>query len=544
MAGLTATIWLLLAPSVLKAGDVISAVGSSSEGDRFRTIESRFKGSIIDSIEIDNRNIYDLQDRRYKGFLFRAADHLHIVTKQQIVRQELLFSVGDKFDPELVAETARNLRTRFPFNDAWIETKQIGPGRVLVRVVTIDQWSLVGGLRSINREGQETDMRIGFDERNLLGRAQFFSFDVYLREKHPDYMQVAYNEPRLLGKRWAVGLTYRSDPHNTLKQFELSRPYYSLAQRLDLYLHVQNVVVLNRFVGSDGAVQAEWMSHGDQVAMHAGLRYGPPRRKMAVFGDYRYVSLRIRDTARYAAGYADNAFPADSTYHFFSLGSSYQRLNFIVEKRLRGFGYAEDVTLGATVGLAYGRAFLPDFKSYYYDLLRAELAWSGKRGSNLLNVVYSRSYWYKYSRELRRHSVLDLIWYNNRLTFLTLAMKSHFESDRGGVFQRLVLGGKSGLRGYPTEFSSGDRLHVINFEGRFFTGLELLSVKLGAALLADVGRAWKLSEPLNIRGYHWSLGAGLRFSLENLLRGEIIRADLARTEDGFWELSMGAGLYF
>lgn len=537
-------IWLIIWPTVLTAAAPISAGHLNSEGDRFRTVNPRFKGSIIDSIEIDNRNIYDLENKRYQGFLFRAANRLHIVTRQRIVRQEMLFHVGDKFDPELVAETARNLRTRFPFNDAWIETKETGPGRVLVRVVTIDQWSLIGGLRSLDREGQETDLRIGFDERNLLGRAQFFSFDIYLREKHPDYVQTVFNEPRLLGKRWAIGLTYRSDPHNTLKQFQLSRPYYSLAQRLDLFLHVQNAIVLNRFVGNDGGVLAEWMSHGDQVEMHAGLRYGPPRRKMAIFGDYKYVSLRIRDTVSYLAGFADHAFPGDSTYHFFSLGSSYQRLNFIVERRLRGFGYVEDVTLGATFGLAYGRAFLPDFRRHYYDLLRVESGWSGKLGSNLLNVGYSRFYWYKQSREFRRQSILDILWYNNRLSFLTLVMKTHYESDRGGLFQRLVLGGKSGLRGYPTEFSSGDRVHVINFEGRFFTGIELLSVKIGAALLGDVGRAWKLSEPLTIRGYHWSLGAGLRFSLENLLRGEIIRADFVRTEDGFWDILIGAGHYF
>jgi hypothetical protein len=181
-------------------------------------------------IEIDNRNIYELDDPRYSGFFFTTANRLHIVTRSQIVRQELLFHVGEPYDPELTAETARNLRTRFPFNDAWIDLVEYQPGKLLVRVVTIDQWSLIGGVRSIDRNGQETDFRFGFEERNFLGRAQFMSLDWFVRELHPDYVNAVYREPRITGRPWSVELSYSSNPENELKEITLAHPYYSLAQ--------------------------------------------------------------------------------------------------------------------------------------------------------------------------------------------------------------------------------------------------------------------------------------------------------------------------
>ena len=127
---------------------------------------------------------------------------------------------------------------------------------------------------------------------------------------------------------------------------------------------------------------------------------------------------------------------------------------------------------------------------------------------------------------------------------MTVAARSRYEADHGGHFSRLVLGGRNGIRGYPAEQSAGDRMHIFNIEGRFFTGLELFSVKIGSALFCDLGRTWHPGEKLTVGGYYVSAGVGLRFSLENLLRGEIIRADAVCTEYGDWEISFGTGQYF
>lgn len=531
---------------LLLLNSIVGATGPLRlEGDVAGPVSDTFEGKPIDSIEIDNRNIYELEDHRYRGFLFRTANHLHIVTRRQIVRQELLFAVGDPLSTELLEETARNLRTRFPLNEAWVEVEDLADGGVLVRVVTTDQWSLIGGLRSISRDGNSTDFRVGFEERNLVGRAQLLSFDFFARETEPDYITTSYREPRVFGGAWALGLTYRSDPHNSRKRIQVSRPFYSLAQKYLFDLKITNESIRQRRYNAEGDTLSRWTTSGERVEFVAGYRLGPSSRKISIAGEYKYLHKQIHDRVVFRPEDSSAAgFPVDSTYHLYSLVGSYALQSFIVEKRIRGFGYTEDVTLGLGLTIEMGRAYRPSFRSYYYDLATVKAIQVGKYGSHLVRLEYSPSFWYKGSEQIRRQSNFSLSVFNNKLSWATWAFRTVYQSDQADGNLNLVLGGKSGLRGYPSEFAAGDRLHVLNLEGRFFTGWELLSVKIGPAVFMDMGQTWAGSRKYAFRRYNFSGGAGLRLSLENLRKGEIIRIDAVLVEGGEWEISFGSGQYF
>ena len=68
-------------------------------------------GAVIGTISIDIRNIFDASDPRENSGLFRAADSLHIRTKQATIQAQLLFRSGDQYSARKLAETERNLRT-------------------------------------------------------------------------------------------------------------------------------------------------------------------------------------------------------------------------------------------------------------------------------------------------------------------------------------------------------------------------------------------------------------------------------------------------
>ncbi|MCD6250169.1 MAG: hypothetical protein J7J98_07570 [candidate division Zixibacteria bacterium] len=506
-----------------------------SDSTEYSVVDESFEGWIIDSIEIDNRNIYDLENKRYQGYLFRTANRLHVVTREWIVRQELLFAVGDRLAQSLIEETARNLRLRFPLNDARIEVLKLATGRVLVRVVTVDQWSLIGGVRSISLDGNETNFQIGFEERNLIGRAQFLSFDFFARGDDPNYVQLTYREPRVLGHSVGVGLYYRTDPTNSLKQAEITRPYYSLAQNLSFDISVAEHSCRVERLNPTGDVIAQWTSSGETVRLNGGYRVGPSYRKTLIYGDYKYL---------YKAVVGDSEYGVDSVYHRFTVGLAQAWQEFIIEKRIRGFGYTEDFALGLSLGISYGRAFLPGFRGYLFDKAHGKMSGRWKLGHNLLGAEYSRIFWFKGSNEIRRQYGLTLTLYNNQWHHATWAVRSRYLFDRDGENLNVILGGENGLRGYPSESLAGDRSHVVNIESRLFFGLELLSVKIGSALFVDIGRTWQPDETLAFRDYHLSGGAGLRLSLENFLKGEIIRVDVILAEGGNWELSFGTGQYF
>ncbi len=499
------------------------------------SVGESFEGWFIDSIEIDNRNIYDLKDVRYQSFLFRTANRLHIVTRDRIIRQALLFEVGERLDQDLIDETARNLRLQLPLNDAWIQVEKMAAGRVLARVITVDQWSLLGGLRSVSRSGNETDFRIGFEERNLIGRAQYLSFDFFARENDPNYVQMRYREPRAFGRPVALGVRFRSDPNNRLWQVDVGRPHYSLAQKMFYDIAVADHSQLVERLDSVGEVSSQWVAAGETVRLESGYRVGPSHSKTLIKGEYRYLNKVV-------VGESDVGI--DSVYHRFAFGLAHAWQEYITDKRIRGFGYTEDITLGVSVEAMYGRAFLPGFKGYLFDKAEGEVIARWKLGDNLIGIDYWRVFWLKGSHEIRRQYGLGMSIYNNRMQRVTWAARSQYVLDWDGEHLNVLLGGRNGIRGYPRDFRAGDRSHVMNFEGRFFLGLELLSVKVGSVVFVDLGRTWQPDETLAFRDYHVSGGFGLRLSLENLLKGEIIRMDVALAEGGDWELSFGTGQYF
>ena len=84
----------------------------------------------------------------------------------------------------------------------------------------------------------------------------------------------------------------------------------------------------------------------------------------------------------------------------------------------------------------------------------------------------------------------------------------------------------------------------MNLEGRFIPNLEIISLLFGAAIFADVGRAWEDGERFRLSGLDRSIGVGLRISFEKSTKTELVRADLAYGHRNAWELSVSSGQYF
>ena len=502
------------------------------------------EGVIIDSIEIDNRNVYDTRKPEYDNLLFRTANRLHVVTRESVIRRELLFDIGEPFSTELAEETARNLRARYELYDAWIEPRVLDDGRLLVRVVTIDLWSFLVAMR-VKREGNETNYQFGIEERNFLGYGQFMSLDYFVQEKDKNYPRTIYSNPRMWGGPYIVGVEYNDDPTSYVRRFSFKHPYYNLSQRYSFGFGIYDRGG-RKDQYFDNQLIAQSHNRGDQVALWGGYRWGEYKRKMGVIVSYDYVYETTRDKDTLMNDYADQvAFPSDSLYHRLLLRLSLERLEFATLKRINGFSYTEDFTLGQTVAIEGGRAFGAGFNNYLYDQLGVVLSHGSQIGTNLVMASYERNWWFRQGKDYRDRSSFSLRWYNNGLDFLTVAFRGLYVSDwdREGR-NYLVLGGTTGLRGYDRFFRTGNRLMLFNLENRFYPQVELLSVIFGGAVFADVGRVWRSGDPLKLSNFHSSIGAGLRISLEKSAKGELVRIDAAYGQDHSWEFSIGTGQYF
>ncbi len=498
----------------------------------------------IDSIIIETRNIYNLDDPRYDNFLFRTANRLHIVTKSGAVRRELLFHAGEPFSADAAEETARNLRTRLAVNTAWIEPERLPNGHLRVRVITVDQWSLLASL-DIAREGYGTNYRIGFEERNFLGNHQFWSFDYSVQARDDNFHVATFRDSRFLGLPMQVVFTDQNDPINSIRQVTLAHPYYNLTQRFSVSGTTASTSA-REDVYREGELIAQWYDQGEFTTLNGDYRWGPRYVKIGVGGGYTYRHTGISDRrVRVGTDPTSIHFPEDSTYHLFMSSVSLSTVKFAIVSRIQRAVYPEDITLGVNLQAGYGRAFTPDFDKYYYDVVTLDGSTLQKFGSNLIGCGLAQEYQFKGARYFRRETNYSLKFYNNGLSWFTLASQARYSREwRSDGLGTLQLGGRTGIRGYDPFYRTGSSLAVLNLEGRFFSNIEVLSTMLGAVVFSDLGTVWQNDQRALSQPIYRSIGFGLRLSLEKFTKDEIFRLDVSRGQDNNWEISFGNHQYF
>lgn len=523
---------------------IVSFVGSArahAETSRRVTADTTVDGLIIASIRIDNRNVFDTRKAEYNNLLFRTANRLRFVTRPWVIRRELLFAEGEPFSRQRADESARNLRLRFTLYDAWVETKPTSDGRVDVTVVTIDQWSLVGGVRA-SRDARETVYQVGFEERNFLGHNQLVALDYFWQQTEADYGRAEFRDQRVTGRPISFGALFNDNPLGSIRALALGHPYYHLGQRWSAELEL-SWTHGRRDQYDDSVKIAESRYRGVDDRVTVSYRGGPRDYKIGPTLTYQYRQETTSD--RKVLPGATVTFPVDSLYHSLSIGFAITRPVFDTARRLNGFGYIEDLSLDRGLEITYGQARESGLERTLFHQYGFRTQLGLRAGPHIALAVVQRRFWRSDDQTVRRVGDISLRYYYARFRFLTIAARAWYRSDwRPDQTDELVLGGESGLRGYPRFSATGGRRFVGNLEARWFTGLELLSVRFGAVNFLDFGRTWRTGQPFYVRGFEYCVGAGLRVSLERISKGQVLRFDLARTGLGTWEYALGTSQYF
>lgn len=507
-----------------------------------------YRGVIVDSVVIENSNIFDTASKRRRHFIFRLANKLHYKTRRNVIKREVLIKAGEAFSPELAEETARNLRQRLALYDAWVETEMLANGHLLVRIVTIDEWSLSGGL-NISRDGNETEYRLALAEKNLLGNNQYLSTEYIVPSSDDDYVVARFLDRRFFGSPYTVGFGYGDDPLGTFRRVSFGHPFYDLSQRYSFDLTAASTGG-RREIHNDSLLVGWSNNEGDLFKIGGAYRIGSYERKVRISSQYAYRYERsfdktITDTTTDGRLLAVSAFPSDSLYHQVGGGLRLSNLDFVMLKRIDGFGYTEDFVLGQALRVGYARALTGDFQDYVFDVFDLGFSEGYRRGSNLAFLTYQKMFWFRGDEDFRRVTKLLANYYGRAFTFLTIAARGVYTSDwRVGGAEALTVGGRGDIRGFDEFFETGGRKGVFNVEGRFYPNVEFLSILLGGAVFADAARTWKTDERLSLKGFYASAGVGLRIALERSSKNRLLRIDLAYSDKNGWQLSIGTDQYF
>lgn len=483
------------------------------------------QGVVIGKVELKRENVFDLADPEENKWAFRLANRLHIVTREGTIRKQVLIRSGERLSKQRADETERILRRNKYLHDADIQPIRVENGVVDLEITTRDVWSLSPEL-SISHSGDETRSRLGVEDSNLLGRGQMLRV---LRDKDVERTEHTIDfADNHIGSSWvSTLLRYSDNSDGDSYLVSVARPFYELDARWAAggSIHADD---RRSTIYAFGEEAAEYRHERDYLSMYGGWSKGvrdgrvtrftagliyddnrfspepdptlppliPEARKLAYpFVGFElvedgYVTARNRDQMsrtedfqmglRVAAtlGWADRAFGADRDALMFSAGSS------------RGFGSLEKTAL----------------------LLTAFVSGRGESGhaTNTMLTVNAR-YYHKQSEK--------------RLFFFKLSGVAGHNLDLDNL---VVIGGKTGLLGYPLRYQVGDSRLVASVEQRYFTDwYPFRFARVGAAVFANAGQVWG-ENPLGAdnRGWLVDVGFGLRFALTRLT-SKVVHLDLA-----------------
>ncbi len=488
-------------------------------------------GATVGSIRIVPENIFDTANPKEDNRLFRLANLLHIRTRPRVIAQQLLFRSGDRYDPRLLRESERILRSNRYFYDVWIQPVAFRDGRVDVEVRTRDVWTLQPGF-TFQRKGGRNTSSIDIREMNLFGLGAAIGIS---RRSTPDRTteSLRFSDSHLPGTWIGTEISLANNSDGKERSYLLERPFYALDARWAAGVSFTEEDRTDSLVGVQG-IAPRFRVEKKAFRISAGWSRGLQEGRT-----WRFFLGAARDATRFSAppeGTGGVPLPADRDLWFPFAG--FERLEDVYEeaKNRDQIDRTEDFFLGmrvrATLGYASPR-FGSDRTAWPFTVSFEKGGRSGERltatfdGSAEGRIEDGAVRDTNLSAEARIYRRLS----RSGLFFASLSGTRWIDPDDD---HQVLLGGENGLRGYPSNYQAGDRKALFTVEQRYYTDWYPFRLfRVGGAIFFDAGRAWGgnasgIPDPGTLR----DAGLGLRIGNARSGLGNMTHVDVAFPFDG------------
>ncbi len=484
-------------------------------------------GAVIGNIDIDIRNIFDEGDARERNGLFRLANHLHLRTKRSTIKAQLLFASGEKYAARKLAETERALRLLSYIYDARVVPVRYADGKVDIKVITKDVWTLSPGI-SFGRAGGSNSTDFNLQDTNFLGWGKT------LQVSHGSTVDrtsdtVAWTDPNVFGSRWTSALIYVDSSDGSQRSLQVARPFYSLdapwstkitAVKFDRTISRYNLGdIVDQFNDNESSYE---LSGG----VSSGLIDGWTKR--FTFG-MRYDRNEFLPTP--VTSLPAQHLPPDRTLSYPFVGFDFLQDEYKKIGDENQIGRTEDLYFGTEVTGEVGLSNA----AFGADRNAITLAAKALRGIELteLQQLFLTSNFSSRIEDGRARNLIAVSgakyywrWHPDWVLYAGL---SGTVTDSLDPDMQLLLGGDNGLRGYPLRYESGTSRALLTVEQRFFTDwYPFRLARVGGAIFSDVGRTWGSgvignSDPGLLR----DVGFGLRLGNTRSGLGNVLHIDFA-----------------
>lgn len=506
-----------------------------------RTIETRPEGKVVSAIELVELDVFDRTDP-VPDFL----NILHVTSRAAVIRRELLFSKGERFDWPRIDETARNLRQLRQLSLVLIVPLVDGrPGMVRVLVITKDVWSL-----RLNSDFELAGKQLNYlllnpSEENLLGTHASVG-GVFVLSPYTLSLGLVLSHSRLFGSRLAASAAFNrifnretGAAEGSYGQFLYALPLYSIEQTWAFKTGVY------------------WSQAPQRVSVRTSA---DPEGKLFLYDAERYAgaTLVTRSLGRahkldlsfgleavrraYRGRLPEDAEPEAVREFLLQVPVSDTRISpvlqlesyenqFLKTLELETLGLQEDFRLGheALLRIYPAETHLGSSRNLLGVL--AGVSYTLALGDGLVRAIATANLEYAASR--KHQSLFDfyLRLASPRLGLGRLIVDGLL-LDRGfnALNRRYAIGGEDRLRGYPPgdvslrggESQRGENLVVVNTEFRT-RAIDILSAQCGLAVFFDLGDAADRLQDVQLKQ---SVGLGLRILFPQVNR-VVFRADWA-----------------
>ena len=485
-------------------------------------------GLTIVSIRFDRYDVFDTSNPKTSAWFHRWANALHIISKEKMIRANLLFEEGDPYSASRAAESARILRGLDLMNPVEITAREV-EGGVEVIVETHDKWSLqVGG--EFDSYGDRQSFGLGVTEENVAGWGKTVTID-YSSSDERDALSFRFFDPNVFFSRWRFDITHADLSDGQLDRVAVDRPFYSLQTRWAWGGAVQRQEFVSHLY-SGGESVVDGISGGEEAEVWGGARLpGGGNRTRRLRLGWRYQDVSYDDWQWEESG-EPYPTPSDRTINGPLVTFEQIADRFLVVRGFRAWTVQEDVALGPNYSLtavastsATGgdRARLPISGRIHTGRQRGSWlmlgdAWLSGRiekqsGENVVAGIQIAA------------AQLGTRGWQGRLLIE--------DSHRLDLDRQLTLGADIGLRGWNPDYFDGTGRALINLQWRSLLKEDVFGLfSFGVLLFGDAGMTWESRVGPDTDGVRFDAGIGLLFDLPRLGRTTLLRIDLAMPDDG------------
>jgi len=488
--------------------------------------------AVIGEVYIENANIFDTDIPGEDRALYRLANKLHIRTRPEVISRVLLFKPGDPFDRRLIEESERLLRSNSYLHDAVIEPVRYRDGTVDLKVTTRDVWTLDPRL-SIGRAGGVNSVTVGIKDANLLGRGVYVAL-YYKSNVDRDSLLLKFADRELGESRYAFSGSIADNSDGKRLDLDFGLPFYALqsrrANRAALLIDDRNDSLYDR-----GEVRAKFRHQQDQYHLSAGLSRGLQNgwvrrwRAGIQYDEDRFAPLTGEE-------FPVQVMPEDRRFVYPFVGLELLEDRFEEARNHDQIGQTEDRYLGTRLDLRLGYA-AEAFGSLDNAIMMGFDFTTGVGSSESDSLIAGASYNGRLQQGSLRNALLDMgavFHHRHSRRFLFHAAVSGKIGRNLDLDNQVLLGGDSGLRGYPLRYQGGDSSALLTLEERVFTDWYPFRLfYVGGAVFFDAGRTWG-ENPVGRENLGWlrDVGFGLRFGNSRSGIGHVLHLDFAFPLDG------------